>query len=122
MLVAPALWTAKAAILALYIRLFDCGRWIRISCYALMAFMLVFYGCYVVLAAVYCLPRHGRPWNIHLYDQCAKQPISSSSVMGVFGVEADMVIFVLPFPIIYTLHLTRKRKIGLFVVFLVGLL
>jgi hypothetical protein len=48
--------------------------------------------------------------------------VTSTVVIGVFTVVADLIIFTLPLPVIFRLQLSRQRKIGLGVVFSVGLL
>jgi hypothetical protein len=117
----PALWSAKAAILALYIRVFDSIRWMRISSYALIVFTGLFYMSNVVIAAAYCLPRNGAPWDQTAFARCGS-PVKSAIVIGIFGVVADLIIFILPFPVISKLHLTQSKKFGLMIVFMAALL
>ena len=83
--------------------------------------MFLFYCSNAIIAAVYCIPRGGAPWDATAFERCAS-PVALLVVIGVFGVVADLALFVLPFPVIYTLHVRRPRKIGLAVVFLVAFL
>lgn len=115
------MWASKAAILALYIRIFDSVRWLRIAAYGLIVFTGLFYLSNVVIAAVYCLPRNGAPWDQTAFARCGS-PVVSAIVIGVFGVVADIAIFALPFPVISTLHLNRRNRLGLMLVFLAAVL
>lgn len=42
--------------------------------------------------------------------------------MGAFGVAIDILLIILPLPVLYKLNLPNKKKIGLTVVFLTGIL
>ncbi len=121
MIIGPTMWASKAAILALYIRVFGTVRWLRLTSYGLIVFTFLFYWSNVVIAAVYCLPRNGAPWNDTAFARCSS-PVASAIVNGVFGVVADLVLFILPFPVLHKLHLGRQKKIGLCIVFSVGFL
>ncbi|KAF3492349.1 uncharacterized protein GIQ15_01866 [Arthroderma uncinatum] len=120
MLSLPALWATKAAVLALYIRIFDSTRWMRRTCYACIVIMFLFYGANVVLAIVYCLPRRGDPWDAAVLDRCG-DPGALSVSIGAFSVFSNIVLFCLPFPIIFERRLAPPKIIGLTGVFLVAL-
>lgn len=121
MVVGHTTWAAKAAIAALYIRIFGSKRWIRLSSYGLIIFMFLVYSSNVVIGAVYCLPRHGAPWDGNVFASCASH-VKSAIIFGVFGVVADLILLFLPFPIVLKLHLTTRKKLGLSIVFSAGFL
>ena len=121
MIIGPTLWASKAAILALYIRIFSPVRWLRLTSYGLILFTFLFYWSNVAVASIFCLPRNGAPWDATAFKRCSS-PVASVIVNGVFGVAADLAIFILPFPVVYGLQLGRRKKIGLRIVFSVGLL
>lgn len=123
MIIGPTLWASKAAILALYIRLFGPIRWLRLTSYGLILFTFLFYWSNVAIASVYCIPRNGAPWDATAFKRCSSAgPVASAIVNGVLGVVADMAIFILPFPVVYRLQLGGRKKIGLCIVFSVGLM
>ncbi|KAL8881524.1 MAG: hypothetical protein Q9198_001285 [Flavoplaca austrocitrina] len=93
MIIGPTIWAAKAAILALYIRVFGPVRWLRITLYGLIIFMFLFYWSNVAISAAYCIPRNGSPWNAMTFANCAK-PAASVIVIGVLDLATDLVIFV----------------------------
>jgi hypothetical protein len=120
-LVAPTLWSAKAAILALYIRLFWIHTWIRRTAYAWMVLMALFYSMNMVIAGVYCIPRSGESWTGASFARCSSSAWLNV-VVGVFSCLADLIIFALPFPILLSLHISAAKKVSLVIVFGTGLL
>lgn len=120
MVIGPTIWAAKAAILALYVRLFGTIRWLRLSSYGLIVFMFLFYWSMVVISSVYCTPKPGAPWNAVVFARCETPMALNVVVVGVLDVATDLVLYILPFPIINNLQLTKRRRIGLRAVFLVG--
>ena len=114
------MWASKAAIIALYLRIFGSVRWLRLTSYGLLVFTFLFYWSNVVIAAAFCIPEKGAPWNATALQKCGR-PVTTVVLNGVFGVAADIVLFAMPLPIILKLQLGRK-KTGLTVVFLLGFL
>lgn len=115
------MWATKAAIAALYVRVFGAKPWMRFTSYALVIFMFLFYMSNVGIAAFYCIPRRGAPWDATAFARCSS-PVTSAIVIGTFGVVADIVLFILPFPIILKLQLSPRKRMGLCIVFLAGFL
>ncbi|KAL9624830.1 MAG: hypothetical protein Q9160_000876 [Pyrenula sp. 1 TL-2023] len=120
-LLAPTMWVPRAAIVALYIRIFGSLQWLRLTSYGILVCMFLLFGSNTLVAALYCIPRGGAPWDYDVMVRCGK-PISITIVIGTFAVAIDLVLFVLPFPVIYKLQLNRRKKIGLSIVFLLGFL
>ena len=93
----------------------------RVTCWFLIVILFLFYGSNIVIAAIYCIPRKGEAWDGTAFARCSSQ-VTSTVVIGVFAVVADLVIFAIPLPIIFRLRLDRKKKVGLGIVFSVGFL
>ncbi len=53
---------------------------------------------------------------------CIKSNSTVGVIVGTIGLAADVIIFVLPIPIIAKLHIPPLRKFGVAIVFLAGLL
>jgi hypothetical protein len=83
--------------------------------------MALFYGSNIVIAVVYCIPRRGESRDGTSFERCSKSAWSAV-VIGVFSFLADLVIFLLPFPVLFKLHLNQTKKVGLTVVFMTGFL
>ncbi|PSN67345.1 hypothetical protein BS50DRAFT_634725 [Corynespora cassiicola Philippines] len=116
-LIAPTLWAAKSAILALYIRIFGTITWMRRTSYVWIFLMALFYGMNIVIAGVYCVPRKGEPWEGASFQRCTSSAWLNV-VVGVFSCVADLVILVLPFPIVWKLHVSMAKKYSLALVVL----
>ncbi|KAK2736778.1 hypothetical protein FQN57_000550 [Myotisia sp. PD_48] len=121
MIIAPTMWATKAAVLALYIRIFSSLRWMRFTCYSLIVVLFLFYGSNIVIAAIYCLPRKGAPWDATAFERCSSTAVSAV-VIGVFAVVADLVIIILPLPTIFGLRLAPDKRLGITIVFMIGFL
>ena len=116
-----AMWAVKACILALFIRLFDSIRWMRITAYTLIVAVGLFYLAAIAVWAVYCTPRAGEDWGATALTRASSQGVTGLVVaIGVVGLAVDCVMFVLPFPIIVGLNMRTTKKLGLLVVFAVA--
>ncbi|KAK9419295.1 putative Integral membrane protein [Seiridium unicorne] len=111
----------KGSILVFFLRLFGTLRWVRIFCYGLLSATLVLYGAYLIALLVLCIPPRGQPWDSVLLARCATSTPATITI-GVCAVVIDTAIFIMPFFIIAGLKLSRDRKRGLAIVFLVGFL
>ncbi|KAL8872301.1 MAG: hypothetical protein Q9174_002049 [Haloplaca sp. 1 TL-2023] len=115
----PLIWTAKTTVLALYIRVFGSIRWLRITSLSLIVFMFLFYWLNLITSAAYCTPRTGEQWDPQTYARC-QTPVALTVVVGVLDVVTDVAMYILPFPIINSLQLSHKKRIGLRFVFAIG--
>ncbi|KAK0663019.1 hypothetical protein QBC41DRAFT_26822 [Cercophora samala] len=104
-------FNTKALILTFYLRLFGTIRWVRRTCYTLLAFSAITYGVILLWYLAGCVPKTSK---LPICDETGPLIL----VGGVFTVMADVLLFVLPFPIIGSLHLSRDKKRGLVVLFL----
>ncbi|RYP86359.1 hypothetical protein DL769_000743 [Monosporascus sp. CRB-8-3] len=95
------MYTAKLPLLLLFIRTFGIEKWLRWTC----KFLIIF-GMLGFLATATCITAvtHGA--------------ISRGSL----SLTMDLIMFALPLPVIKKLHLPFRRKIGLALVFMTGLL
>lgn len=109
----------KIAIIALFLRLFKIERWVRWVAYPTVLVNAAFAigQCTVVLVG--CTPQHGI-WAIR--PECGRWLSKIAVSGGALGVATDLIILALPLPIIYKLQLEYKKKLGLFVVFAMGIL
>ncbi|KAK3385912.1 hypothetical protein B0H63DRAFT_473829 [Podospora didyma] len=121
MLAAVTHFCVKASLAFFFMRVFGTLNWVRIVCYFLLVLTFASYLSYEIVVIIYCIPRAGEEWGPVSLARCTTSAPSTIAV-GVCSVVADLIIFVLPFPIIAGLSLNSQRKKGLAVVFLVGLL
>ncbi|KAK4221655.1 hypothetical protein QBC38DRAFT_121155 [Podospora fimiseda] len=113
---AAAMWTSKASILFLLIRLFGAKNWLRVTyLIAIFTSLILFLAC-VIITAVSCTPvsLSYKPKFLHT---CIDRANTTSIIRGGVAVSLDFIILILPIPIIYNLSLSISRKIGLFFIF-----
>jgi hypothetical protein len=120
--VGPALWASKAAIVALYIRLFAVERWLRITSYITVVVLFLAYWSIIPVASVFCTPKNGGPWDATVLARCGEHLRFEGPFQGAIAIAADIFILCLPLPILWKLNLPTRKKISLGVVFLVGIL
>ncbi|OAL44103.1 hypothetical protein IQ07DRAFT_685134 [Pyrenochaeta sp. DS3sAY3a] len=100
-----AMWAVKACIQALFIRIFESVRWMRIASYLLMISTGILYVAAIIIWCIYCTPRANEDWG---------------TSAGVVGLLVDILMFAMPFPIILRLQLRTPKKVGLCLVFAVA--
>ncbi|KAI3322683.1 hypothetical protein HD806DRAFT_110855 [Xylariaceae sp. AK1471] len=115
-----ALWTCKAPILFLYIRLFGIKKWLRITSYATLAVTGVVYISGIVSIPPACTP-HTHDLSEDFINSCQTRTRLINVYLGIVSVLADVIILVLPMPVVFGLKLLVRSRIGLVFLFLSGL-
>ncbi|VUC37203.1 unnamed protein product [Clonostachys rosea] len=115
--------TIKPAILLEWIHIFAVGSrslfaW---ACYvvATVNFLTYFIGIFV--ESFSCSPIAGY-WDKTIESKCIPNVKYLSVISGVINVVLDVIIVILPQKIIWNLNITRTKKFGVSLVFLVGLI
>ncbi|KAI1113916.1 hypothetical protein F5Y14DRAFT_462048 [Nemania sp. NC0429] len=112
----PALWFAKTAILTLYLRLFSIVNWLRWCCYIGIVFLFATYWSLVPVSIVYNFPHGDEKWDVTTTAKSVHSQVAYL-VAGAISVISDIYILILPFPILFKLQMSLRRKIGLGMVF-----
>lgn len=107
----------KASILVQYFRVFT-GRVIRILCFALLAVTLPA-ACWGIFGGTFLCSPTAKLWKPQLPGHCMDAQVYWVSVAGT-DIGLDFLTLLLPLPAITKLHLPRKQKISLVLVFLLG--
>ncbi|PNS20655.1 hypothetical protein CAC42_2900 [Sphaceloma murrayae] len=84
----------------------------------LFTFVFMLYYCAVVIFA--CTPIH-KYWHRQIPGKCLPVPVVYYSP-AVITIIVDVVLFLLPIPLVLPLRMNRRRKIGLIIAFLLGLI
>jgi len=121
MIVGPAYWASKSAILALYIRVFSIKRWVKYLSYLAILILFGFHWALIPLASAYCVPRNGHSW-VSALEKCGAQVKVIGPMHGGLGVAADIFMLVLPLPVLNKLQLSKPKRMGLMIVFMSGFL
>ncbi|KAH8200668.1 hypothetical protein TruAng_005132 [Truncatella angustata] len=119
-IVGAVLFFPKCAIFFMYRQLFQIRRPVRIAIWAGLAFSFAIYFPSIPLSAIYEAPRAGHSWEEYLQSLSTRHDSTLTYwgiVQGTCSVVLDLYIFVLPLPLLSQLHLARKKKIQLLVLF-----
>ncbi|EPE33788.1 hypothetical protein GLAREA_06801 [Glarea lozoyensis ATCC 20868] len=114
-----AIWSSKAPILLLYIRLFGVKNWLKVSSYITLAVTFIIFFVGMVYTGVACSPGN-KVLDIPFILNCTTTSTKIGVTLGTTSVVADLIILVLPIPVILKLQMAGPKKIGLFIVFLTG--
>ncbi|KAK3319609.1 hypothetical protein B0T19DRAFT_269619 [Cercophora scortea] len=112
---------AKVPILILYLRLFGVYTYLRNSCYILLAVPLLLLAGSASYGAALCSPDN-KVMDTTFLVGCVRSGLGVCVWNAAVSLAADILIFVLPLPVIFGITLPRRKKIGLVVIFLVGIL
>lgn len=113
----------KAAILLQFIRLLVPGGtrnpffWMT---HMTLCFHVMFYVAGILVEIFQCHPME-RAWNIFIEGTCIDVDAMHTSA-GAVNLVSDLIIFVLPQRIIWGLQMSLKKKMGVSVIFAVGIL
>jgi len=108
----------KSAILLLYLRLFHIHRWFRVTTYVLLV-VIWMWGISESLVAIFQCKPVTLQWNKKLDGTCINQ-LEYYRYVRVPNVIHDLVMLVLPLPVVWKLRIAIRQKIALMSVFLFG--
>ncbi|EMC94277.1 hypothetical protein BAUCODRAFT_54373, partial [Baudoinia panamericana UAMH 10762] len=109
--------TTKASILMQYLRIFS-GRVTRALCLLLLFCLLPAVLWAVLGGTLLCSPT-ARLWNPSISGHCMSAERYWLSVAGT-DISLDFLVLLLPLPAIVSLHLPRKQRMSLVLVFMLG--
>lgn len=114
----PALLGYKMSILFFYLRIFDVSRAFRYSTWAVM-FITCGYVFSNILTQLFGCRPIAKNWKPDLPGHCIMF-FTADYFYGSLNFITDLIIFVLPLPMVWRMQLSRKEKIGVSVIFMVG--
>lgn len=108
----------KISILLLYLRIFPESRLIVVVKWVLA--VIIVYSIWIILSSIlFCIPVRGF-WDFSIHARCfPKKPVWMLSAS--LNIATDLTIFLLPMPVLTTLTLPWRQKIGVVFIFVVGL-
>ncbi|KAI1170678.1 hypothetical protein F4777DRAFT_594779 [Nemania sp. FL0916] len=118
-----ALWACKAPILFLYLRLFGIKKWLRVTSYTTLLLMTLIYASGILAIPPACTPRvpPTTPLSESFINTCQGRTRIINVYLGSASVLSDVVILVLPMPVVFGLKLLVRSRVGLVFLFLSGL-
>ncbi|KAI0128286.1 hypothetical protein BJ170DRAFT_322745 [Xylariales sp. AK1849] len=109
----------KASILLLYVRIFGGVRWFRWLCIFLTTIVGMYCVASVTATIFQCSPVP-RAWDKEIPGICIDNGKFWFANSG-FSIATDIIILVIPMPLVYTLQIPRVQKIALVIVFALGI-
>lgn len=113
----------KISILCLYVRIFKVNKTFRALCYGMMGFTVVYLLLFFFLFAFNCNPP-ARTWHLIGWTgggSCFNN-IKTGYAIGGINIFTDVVLLVMPLPLLWKLKIPRTQRIGLISIFCTGLL
>lgn len=112
----------KSTILLLYLRVFSPRRWNKFDIAIRVLILLIcgFYFASSIAKICQCIPRT-RIWDRSVQGHCVNLSVVLDT-SGLFNVISDVCILLVPLKGIWLLQMSTKRKIGIYVVFTVGIM
>ena len=108
----------KFSILILYLRLFSVNKVFRYCVWATMLFVGGYLGANLLTQIFGCSPR-SKYWLPETPGHCINYT-KAGLAYGFMNILSDLIIFILPHPIVWRLQLSRREKVGVSVIFLSG--
>ena len=114
---------AKTAILLEWKNLFaprKTSYWFFWACIAMIVVNVIAYTVAIVMTSISCIPIQ-KVWSPWIEGVCRQQKSTDIATTWI-NLAMDVVILLLPQPIIWRLKVTRQRRIGVSLIFSMGLL
>ena len=108
---------AKLALFLLYHRLFASHRWTKIAICLGSIMSCLIYGAFSIAYCVLCIPGPGESW---ISTNCVQKTTKQNYFQGAFNLASDLYIFVLPLPVLSSLQMPLRRKLGVTATFGTG--
>jgi hypothetical protein len=107
----------KISILLFYRRLFDTKRFKLVSIIVASS-VIAYWVCFTLVAIFQCTPVH-YTWDKNVSGKCidAYALLMAASVLNIIN---DIVIVIMPIPVVWCLRVSRQQKMGLTGLFLLG--
>lgn len=112
----------KVTFFLLYLQLFGPMRWLRICAYIGAVFTVIFYFGMAVTQLIFSTPRHGETLLSHQNTHNEYLAIAMSVPQSAVGLAIDLYILILPIIAVSQLQLPIRKKVGVMLIFMTGLL
>jgi hypothetical protein len=110
----------KSSILLLYMRIFGGVKWFKCVCVSLISIIAMYCTASVVVTIFQCTPVKSA-WDKSTGGHCIDNG-KFWYANGGFSIATDILILLLPMPLVYTLQIPRVQKAALILVFTLGIL
>ena len=104
----------------MYLRLFGCSKPFRYATWVVMAFVTGYLSCNIITLIFGCTPLP-KYWKPDEPGHCLVL-VKADHAYGSMNVVSDVLLFLLPLPMVWQLKLSPKEKLGVLVIFMGGIL
>lgn len=108
----------KMSILILYLRLFAVNKMFRYCTWSIMFLVTGYLSANLLTQIFGCSPR-SKYWVPETPGHCINYT-KAGLAYGSFNIASDLLIFILPLPLVWRLELSRREKAGISVIFMSG--
>ncbi|KAL8863020.1 MAG: hypothetical protein Q9178_000393 [Gyalolechia marmorata] len=118
----PFIWIIKVSLFLLYRQVFAPIPYLQYLVWGGITVTGLFYWSTVVAAVALCAPRGSETYIMAFATARCGKTKQLAVATGVFNVLSDLYLLVIPVPATLALHLPRRKKVGLLVLFATGIL
>ena len=115
-----AVTTIRVSIVLLYIHIFPIRRFLHV-CYSVLAFNVLFFVTTVLAECLICRPLSYR-WDHTIKGGSCGEVKALSLHIAIVNLLQDVIVVVLPMPVLWSLRLARARKVALSCIMGLGIL
>lgn len=115
----PSILGYRIALLLMYLRLFGVNQTFRYATWAVMFFVTSYLTSNIITLIFGCSPI-AKYWKSDEPGHCLNL-VMADHAYGSMNVVSDVLLFLLPLPMVWQLNLTRKDKWGVALVFMGGI-
>lgn len=117
-----AFFTSRLPFLLLYHRLFGSNQKTRYAVYLGGLAECLIYFVYLPLLPVFCAPAVNKTWDTPgVFTKC-RRLVPYALVHGIGNIILDLYIMLIPMPMIWRLQLPFRKKLGVSVLFITGVM
>lgn len=123
MLYGPTVFLIKLSIFLLYLHIFAVSRRTRLLVYCGIVIVLVGNAIPTAIFGAACIPRVGEYWSQSFTSRrCHEESLETGLAAALINAITDYYVLWIPLPIVWKLNLPLRKKIGLVIIFMQGLL
>jgi hypothetical protein len=94
------------------------GQRIRYACWSTIGFIII-YGIWTIISGIFTCVPVAAFWDVNIHGHCIAHKFLWFFNAAV-NIVTDLTILILPMPVLSTLRLPLKQKVGLMFIFALG--
>jgi hypothetical protein len=115
------MFTAKMSLFILLLRIFGNLVWLRNLVYFGIVWNVLYSVACFIAFWVLCAPPSGQSWTLYLNSPQCIRSVNLGFTQSSINILCDFYLFFIPIPAVLGLQVTTKKKLGIVLVFVTGL-